>query len=90
MTTLAAKPSLGELYSFIAQISNYPISVRNLLRFAHGNRISKEVLEFYKGFAPDQVFSDKDDLTAASEQVEIMREQSQEMPRDELAVPQED
>ncbi len=90
MAIMTITPSLSELNRFIATISAYPISIRQLLERAHEGRAPRKVMEFYQAFDQDRVFSDRDDLAATTEQVEIMREESRDMPQDELAVPEED
>jgi len=90
MDTVITNPSLSKLYSFIGNVRGYPISVHQLLGLAREKQVSKEVTEFYGAFDPDRTFKDRDDLTAATEQVEIMREESQDMPQEEFTASEED
>jgi hypothetical protein len=89
MSTLTMKLPLNRLYSFIEKVNSYPITVNQLLKVARDRRAPKSVIEFYEAFDPNQVFDDKDDLTSRSEQVEIMREQGADMPREEERAPEE-
>ena len=89
MATLAMQSSLSDLHGFIAKVRGYPVSVRQLIKFARDSQAPKDVIKFYETFDDDQVFKDKDDLTSRSEQVEIMREESGEMPREEERSPEE-
>lgn len=82
MITLAVQPSLGELYGLIHKVPKYPMSVKRLLKLASEVGASKEVVNFYKIFAKDQVFEDEEDLAGRTEQIEIMRRE--EMPEEEL------
>lgn len=90
MATIAMRPSLGELYKFIAKIQDYPISVRQLIEKAHDLKAPDEVVDFYKKFDRNQVFKDEGDLTDRSEVVDILRAEEAEMPPDDQTVPTED
>ena len=46
MTTLASTPSLNQLYTFIDKVSRYPVSVKQLLRFASTAQAPKEIRIF--------------------------------------------
>lgn len=87
--TLKPQPSLAQLYGLIKQVPAYPISVSGLLDLAKASKQPKEVLDFYKTFRPDQVFSDPDDLQGRSEQVEMMRQEEKDMPRELETAPEE-
>lgn len=90
MATMAITPPLSELNRFISSIRAYPVSVRQLLQRAQEKRAPQEVRQFYEAFDQDRVFSDKDDLAVVTEQVEILREENQEMPQEEFVSPEED
>jgi hypothetical protein len=90
MNTLVARPALSELYDFIDKVDIYPISVTQVIDLARRVRAPKPVTDFYKSFGRGQVFSDQEDLLSRSEQVEIMRQEERDMPKDDLSVPQED
>jgi hypothetical protein len=64
--------------------------VGQLLNLARQQRAPKAVIDFYKSFDQDQVFRDEDELTGRSEQVDIMRQEEADMPREDLLVPEED
>jgi hypothetical protein len=89
MATLAIRPSLGELYRFIAKIQDYPITVRELLQRARELKAPLEVVDFYRSFDHDQVFLDEEDLTSRSEQIDIMRAEEADMPQEEERSPEE-
>jgi len=90
MATLATTPTLGELSRFVANIRAYPVSAGQLLEKAKRTHAPKAVEQFYQSFDQDRVFKDKDDLAAVTEQVEILREEGEEMPQDGLSAPEED
>jgi hypothetical protein len=90
MNSLAAQSSLSKLDSFASKVRNYPVSVRQLLRLAKQNGEPPEVINFYKSFASDAVFDNPDDLSGRTEQVEIMRQEEADMPKDDMIAPQED
>jgi hypothetical protein len=89
MATLAATPSLETLYTFIDKVNSYPITIRQLISVARDKRAPKSVVNFYEAFDPSQEFEDKEDLISRSEQVEIMREQEAETPREEERAPED-
>lgn len=89
MITLTATPTLNQLYEFISKVKTFPISVHELLSLARNLREPKEVIDFYKAFDPNQVFSDVEDLTSRSEQVEIMHAEVAEMPQEIERSPEE-
>lgn len=90
MEAAVAKPPLNELYDFISQVNAYPISVQQLLELAQNLKAPRPVIDFYQSFGRSLVFRDKDELIGRSEQVDIMRQEEQDMPRDGLSVPGED
>ena len=83
MVITSAQPSLSELYGFIDRVRTYPISVKGLLGLAQRDGAPKEIVEFFRTFSPETVFTDSEELTASSEQVEIMRGERVDMPREE-------
>ena len=90
MNTLIARPALSELYDFINRVDRYPVSANQLVELARRLRAPKPIIDFYRSFGRGQVFSDEEDLTSRSEQVDLMRQAERDMPRDDLAVPEED
>ena len=90
MLTTMARPSLNELYGLINQVPSYPLSIKKLLKLARDTGASKEVLGFYKAFSNDQVFDSQDDLAGRTEQLEIIRHDKSDMPRETPVVPLED
>lgn len=83
MNTATATPKLEELYGFIGKIRKYPIPVGRVIELARRSGTSREVIDFYKSFHPGIVFLNKDELVSRSEQVDIMREESADMPQEE-------
>jgi hypothetical protein len=89
MVILAAQPSLKTLGNFVAKVHSFPISARQLLDFAANIRAPKEIITFYKSFSPDRIFDDKEDLSSSSEQVDVMRKEGSDMPKEEERSPEE-
>jgi hypothetical protein len=87
--TLQGQPSLTQLNRLIEKVPSYPISVPDLLHLAKASKQPKEVLDFYKTFNRDQVFESPDDLQGRSEQVEVMRQEEKEMPKEWEVAPEE-
>lgn len=67
---------LTDIQSLIDKIPSYPISVKRLLELARQSRINKEVIRFYKAFPESAIFTDKDDMVARTEAIEIMQSQN--------------
>ena len=87
MIVLAAQPSLSELYGLINKVPRYPLTIQRLLKLADDTGASKEVVNFYRIFAKDQVFDSEEDLAGRTEQIQIMRRE--EMPPEAEIVPED-
>ncbi|HVS78687.1 MAG TPA: hypothetical protein VHD84_00125 [Candidatus Saccharimonadales bacterium] len=90
MAVLAVKPSLNDLYTFIDRVEDYPISAGRVAELAHRAEGPKSVADFYRSFDPDTIFTNKEDLTTRSEQVDIIRHEEMEMPAELDSIPEED
>jgi hypothetical protein len=92
MITLSAsaQPSLNQLDGFIDRVRSYPVSVAQLISLAREAKAPSQVINFYRSFAPDRVFTDKEDLAGSSEQVDILRQERPEMPKEDLTPSAED
>lgn len=89
MNTATATPKLDDLYGFIGRVRKYPIPVGSLIALARRSGTSDEIIDFYKSFDSSVIFDSKDDLVSRSEQVDIMREEGADMPREEERSPEE-
>lgn len=78
-----AQPSISELNRFIRQVDVYPVSAKQLQGLARRKKAPRRVVEFYRTFAPDRQFEDREDLAASSEQVEVMRQEESQMPQED-------
>jgi hypothetical protein len=83
MPTVTAQPSIKDLNKFISMVNSFPLTAGQLPKLAKQKGASPKVIEFYKRFAPDTTFDNKEDLAACSEQVELMREEEAKMPQEE-------
>lgn len=90
MNTVMARPALYELQDFIAKVESYPVSAGQLIDLARRLRAPQPVIDFYRSFGRNQLFDNQEDLLSRSEQVDIMRQEEQDMPKDDLNVPEED
>jgi hypothetical protein len=75
MLVIDSQPKLTELHRLIGDVS-FPINIKTLVRTARLKRYNDEVIDFYKAFPPDQVFFDRDELEARTEQIEILHTQT--------------
>lgn len=80
---------LDEIYNLISKVPKYPISVGKLIDLARETKTPKEVVDFYRTFSRSLVFEDKNHLIGSSEQVDIMREEGLNMPKEEERSPEE-
>jgi hypothetical protein len=83
MITATAQPTITELNQFIRQVGSFPISARQLQLIARRKGASRKIVDFYRTFAPDRQFKDRDELSASSEQVEMMRQAEAQTPKEE-------
>ncbi|MBX4197598.1 hypothetical protein KW801_03540 [Candidatus Saccharibacteria bacterium] len=90
MISLAAQPTMNQLYRLIDRVPRYPLSIQRLLKLARDTGAPAEVVNFYKTFAQDQVFDNKDDLAGRTEQLEIIQRDESDMPPEKPTVPVED
>lgn len=89
MSVMAMQPKLTQLYDLIDKVSNYPLSTGHLIKLAKDVGAPKEVINFYKSFGQNQIFENEEDLTRRSEQVDMLRQESKDMP-DEIQVATEE
>ncbi len=88
MILLEDEPTLTDLHRLIGQVPSYPIAVKQLVDLALSNHAPKPVIEFYKSFPGDEIFSDKDDLMVTTDNVEMLRHQT--APAEEMFAPEDD
>jgi ssDNA-specific exonuclease RecJ len=88
LQALSIKPPLSDLYKLIDKVPKFPVSNQQLVDFAAKARASKEVVDFYKTFSNSRVYRDREELAEVSEQVDMMRQEEAEMPR-EIERPEE-
>jgi hypothetical protein len=76
MIAVDSQPKLTDLQKLISQIPKYPISVHRLIELASRKRVRPEVINFYREFPDDEIFNNKDDIEARTEQVEILQHEN--------------
>lgn len=89
MITATAQPTLTELNRFIRQVPSYPVSAGQLQQIARREGASRKIINFYRSFAPDRQFKDRDELTASSDVVEMMRQAEPQTPQEEEKAPED-
>ena len=89
MQALAAQPSLNQLNGFITKVRSYPVSAKQLIQLGQKVGAPKAVIDFYQSFDPQRQFNNHDDLATSSEQVDILRKEQSEMPREEERSPED-
>lgn len=82
-------PSIEELHDLIDSVSVYPVRAGELAELAVAEGAGRRVVDFYRSFPPDQVFSSASDLAARSEQVQMMSAEEVEQPWEIQRSPQE-
>ena len=73
MILLQNEPMLRDLYSLAARVPSFPIVANRLVELAKKWHFSQEVVNFYRSFPRDEVFSDKEDLLTRTELIEVLR-----------------
>lgn len=81
LNILTIRPPLADLYKLIDKVPKYPLSNRQLIDLAAKSKSPREVIDFYRTFN-DRVYKSRDELAAVSEQVDMMRQDEAEMPRE--------
>lgn len=69
------QPRLSDIEALIAQVPQFPYSVKQLIKLAREEHFPEEVIGFYKSFPSDEVFENSEDLATRTEQVEMMRDE---------------
>lgn len=82
-------PSIEELHDLIDSVSVYPVRAHELAELAVAEGAGRRVVEFYQSFPADQIFLNANDLSARSEQVQIMSAEEVEQPWEIQRSPQE-
>jgi hypothetical protein len=80
LNVLTIRPALTDLYKLIDKVPRYPITSRELTELAAKYRSPKEVVDFYRTFDNNHVYTSKEELAAISEQVDMIRHQEADMP----------
>ncbi|HET9850459.1 MAG TPA: hypothetical protein VFP35_02430 [Candidatus Saccharimonadales bacterium] len=76
MIILDTKAKLTDLQHLIDKVDDYPISARQLTGLAKKEGAGSEIVDFYKAFPDNACFTNREDLLARTEQVEIMETES--------------
>jgi ssDNA-specific exonuclease RecJ len=79
---LSINPPLSDLYKLIDKVPNFPVSNQQLVDFAAKAKAPKEVVDFYKTFSDSRIYNDREELAEVSEQVDLMRQEEAEMPKE--------
>lgn len=88
MILLEDQPTLTDLHTLIAKVPKYPISVKQLIELAAKQHTPKAVIDFYNAFPEGEIFSDKEDLLARTEHVEMLHHQT--APEEEMRAAEDD
>jgi hypothetical protein len=89
LNVLTIQPALNDLYKLIEKVPKFPVSNRQLVEFASKARAPKSVVDFYRTFSDNRVYISRDELSAVSEQVDLMRQEEADMPREIERGPEE-
>ena len=77
MIQLNHPPFIEELRTFISRVPYYPLTARQLVLFARSIKAPTGIIDFYKAFPQDEIFTNRDDLWTRSEQIELMEQQDE-------------
>lgn len=67
----------NDIKYLLNSVPKYPVSVKKIIHIASRNKLSSEVINFYRAFPDSAVFEDEDDIVARTEQVELLRSEQQ-------------
>lgn len=67
----------NDIKYLLNSVPKYPVSVKKIIHIASRNKLSSEVINFYRAFPDSAVFEDEDDMVARTEQVELLRSEQQ-------------
>ena len=67
----------NDIKYLLNSVPKYPVSVKRIIHIASRNKLSSEVINFYRAFPDSAVFEDEDDMVARTEQVELLRSEQQ-------------
>ena len=89
MIAISELPSIDELHDLIEGVHAFPVSAASLADLAIAEGAGRRVVDFYRCFPDDQLFANRDDLIARSEQVQMMSAEETEQPWEIQRSPQE-
>ncbi|HEU5005155.1 MAG TPA: hypothetical protein VFT49_03670 [Candidatus Saccharimonadales bacterium] len=89
MIAVEELPSLDELHNLIDSVASYPVNAAALADLATAEGADRRVIEFYRSFPQDEAFANAEDLTARSEQIQMMSTEEQDQPWEVLRSPEE-
>lgn len=75
MINVSSHPSITQLHELIKTTPRYPVSAAALVRRARRRKFPSEIVSFYESFPPDQTFSNREDLLARTELIELLQTQ---------------
>ena len=87
---LRIKPKLSELTDLIDRVPEFPVTAEDMVELAFEEDSSGAVVDFYRNFHSGEIFEDKEDLEARSEQVALMNRDEKEQPFEQWAASEED
>lgn len=89
MVVVSELPSVKELDNFAESVESFPVHAKELADLAVAEGFNRRVIDFYRSFPQDQLFTDKDDLVGRSEQVQMMSVEEEDQPWEVTLSPQD-
>ena len=83
-------PDRGLRASQIELYASFPVTAEDMVELAFEEDASGAVVDFYRNFHSGEIFEDKEDLEARSEQVALMNRDEKEQPFEQWAASEED
>lgn len=82
-------PKVEQLNHLAESVPAYPETARNILILARDTGFDQDVLTFLSLFEPDHYFSSKEDFLIDCEELELLIQEEQSMPKERLRSPQD-
>ena len=76
MVTASHQIRNTDIKYLVNAVPRYPISVKSLIDLANRNKLSRDVINFYRDFPDNAIFDDADDIVARTEQVDMLRNEN--------------
>lgn len=86
---LSVQPQVSQIHNLVGMVPSFPVSSNDLVSLAEEKHAGTDVKQFLQAFPDGEMFLNRDDLLARTEQVALMN-QEQDQPQERWLAPEED